>query len=35
MDKDAVLDREPPGSEKAKHDQQFFDDKWKLEKTLS
>jgi hypothetical protein len=30
IDKDEVLDREPAGSENAKHDQQFFDDKWKI-----
>ncbi len=29
IDKDEVLDREPSGSENAKHDHQFFDDKWK------
>jgi hypothetical protein len=29
IDKDEVLDREQAGSENAKHDQQFFDDKWK------
>lgn len=29
IDKDEVLDREPAGSENARHDQQFFDDKWK------
>ena len=27
IDKDEVLDREPAGSENAKHDQRFFDDK--------
>jgi len=29
IDKDEVLDREPSGSEYARHDQQFFNDKWK------
>jgi len=29
VDKNEVLDREPAGSEYARHDQQFFDDKWK------
>jgi hypothetical protein len=28
IDKDEVLDREPSGSENAKHDQQLFEDKW-------
>jgi hypothetical protein len=28
IDKDEVLDREAPGSENAKYDQQFFEDKW-------
>ena len=30
IDKDEVLDREPAGSENARHDQQFFNDKWKI-----
>jgi hypothetical protein len=29
INKDEVLDREPSGSEYARHDKQFFDDKWK------
>jgi len=30
IDKDEVLDREPSGSELARHDQRFFDDKWRI-----
>jgi len=30
INKDEVLDRETAGSENAKHDQQFFADKWKI-----
>jgi len=35
IDKDEVLDCEPAGSENAKHDQQFFDDKWKIGTVVS
>jgi len=35
IDKDEVLDREPSGSENARHDHQFFDDKWKTATVVS